>query len=465
MAVPCIKLLDDREIGCIHDHSLRLLSTVGVDIGLASVRQLLLDNGARPGKGEMRLLIDEALARRALDSVPADFPIAFLDGRRDSFRAARRFSTCLVDPFMNDAAGNRPPALADCAANARLLDACPKVDMPYKMDLQYADLPTEACVLKSNLALFENFTRHVICAPMTVFDLQTWLEMAEIMAPGPLEGNPVVTVMISPSSPLSLHADVLEMLQCAVRRRAPVICLPCPMCGMTSPVSLAGTLAQLNAENLALIVVCQLLSPGNPMIYHTVAMPGDPTTMAARLTGPEKMMLSLAAAQMGHHYGLPSASTSSSTDVPGFTMQNGAESMGQLFPAALGEADLLTGIGSNSNACGTSGVQIMADLELLRMAERFARGLSFDDFGEVMASVERVGPGGNYLEDEFTLGQFNAEHLFAPQTLSWSGHRGEGDFVANCRARVDHILKTHVPAVDHKRVERLRAYVAEREGR
>lgn len=53
----------------------------------------------------------------------------------------------------------------------------------------------------------------------------------------------------------------------AVRNRIPVALSAAPMAGSTSPVTMAGTLAQLHAEQLAGIVICQLTNPGAPVLY------------------------------------------------------------------------------------------------------------------------------------------------------------------------------------------------------
>ena len=207
---PQLTVLSESEINRIHSGSLKLLDEPGFEIGSPDIYRLLLENGALKGERPNQARITKLMVKKALSTCPADYLVAYLNGERQSIRIHRHYSTCLVDPKMNDCAGgNTEPVLKDCIDAARLADACENVTMPYKMDLHYADVPDEDSLLQSNLALFENFTRHVICGPMNPEDARIWIEMAEIMASGPLNANPVISMLISPSSPMTLHNDVL----------------------------------------------------------------------------------------------------------------------------------------------------------------------------------------------------------------------------------------------------------------
>lgn len=416
-------LLSEAEKKQIHQYTIKLLSTTGICIGKPSIRKLLLQHGAVDAGGE-RVLLNEAMIMDAVSRCPASFSVFGSDGKEFPIGGGARplVSTCMVDPLMNSPEGNRAPVLADCERNARIINAEPQIDVPYKMDLTYSDLPEEDCVTKSNYAVLSNMTKPFINGPQSKRDVDITLEMARIMACGPLSEKPNVLTLISPSSPLMLHKDCLEMLESVVSLGAPVICLPCPMNGLTSPVSVIGTILDINAENLALITIIQLLNPGNKLIYHTVAMPSDAKTLEARMTGPEKMLDTIGAAEMGRYYGLPVGLPIASTEASAFDLQNGAESMSQIFPGVVYYPDIITGVGSNTNACGTSIEQILLDCEMIRLALRFRKGVSSADLEKGFETLARVGPGGSYIDDGDTLEDFRNEAVFSPELFCWSGH-------------------------------------------
>ncbi len=454
-------VLSDSEIQRVHEQSCLLLAETGLDIGKAEIAERLLAVGASRGKSDNRICLPATLIEESLSKCPTEFHIWSVDRQRHLVGAnSRQYSTCLVDPGMNTESGmNRPPTLHDCAQNAKIIDALGIVTMPYKMDQAYEGMPANLSVAASNEQYFANCTKHVICGPCNKEDTQVWMEMAEIMSPESVRTTPIISVLISPSSPLVLHADCLDILDVSLGHGAPIICLPCPMCGMTSPLSVAGTLVQLNAENLALITLIQTLQPGHPVVYHTVAMSADMATATPRLSSPEKLLLGLAAAQLGKFYKMPSGTAGSSTEVSRFDVQNGAESMGQIMPAVLGPANIITGIGSNSNACGTSAEQILMDCEMIRLAERLREGIGFEGLEEAVESITRVQPGGDFLTDEYTAAQCRSGEFFEPDLFDWSGPGQGKGFYAKAKARAQEILDTHTPPVPQDRLDELKHYV------
>lgn len=253
MAQLRLKILSDGEIEKVHKLSCEILSQTGMIIESEEIEQRLLKIGAKPGKMSHTVCFDEKMIEDALGTCPSSFTISSINGAKHLIgKDGRQYSSCIIDPKMNTGhSQSRKPVLKDCADNAKIIDYLECISMPYKMDLDYEDVRPSLSVVKSNEVLFQNFTKHVICAPMNGKDARTWMEMSEIMAPGKLVKTPIVSVLISPSSPLSLHEDCLQMLQCVLEYGVPIICLPCPMCGLTSPLSVIGTLIVLNAENLA----------------------------------------------------------------------------------------------------------------------------------------------------------------------------------------------------------------------
>ena len=86
--------------------------------------------------------------------------------------------------------------------------------------------------------------------------------------------------------------------------------LPCyptivPNAGLTSPLTLAGTLAQGNAEFLAAAVLEQMVRPGKATIYASLPTVGDMRTGAYAPGAIETGILFIAVAQMALFYNVP----------------------------------------------------------------------------------------------------------------------------------------------------------------
>jgi len=78
-----------------------------------------------------------------------------------------------------------------------------------------------------------------------------------------------------------------------------------PHAGTTAPFSIAGAIAQQNAEVLAALVLAQLVHPGIPMIYCGRLAMMEPRTGLSVWGGVEMGMASAGTVQIGHHYKLP----------------------------------------------------------------------------------------------------------------------------------------------------------------
>jgi trimethylamine---corrinoid protein Co-methyltransferase len=332
VAVLSAQALSDSEIERIHISSLRVLAEVGVDVCNEAIRAQLLRSGAREGATNARVCLPAEMVAEALACCPPEFVQCSVRGDTYAMAPGSRFySSCVVDPFMLDYRdGRRPPRLADCATNARLVDALDLIAMPYKMDLDYTDAVGRTALLESNLAFMSNMSKHYICAPYDADAARTWMEMSEIMAGDDLESRPIVSALISPTSPLTFDSQVLDIVTVLLPYGIPLILLPCPQAGATSPFTLAGTIVGFNAENLAAITLIQTLRPGTPLHYHTVAMGFDMRSGRASLGGPEKALCGLAAVDLGRFYNLSCGCAGTATNSVRYDPQNGAETMAQL---------------------------------------------------------------------------------------------------------------------------------------
>ena len=92
---------------------------------------------------------------------------------------------------------------------------------------------------------------------------------------------------------------------------------PFTLCGAMSPITLAGALAQQNAEALAGIALAQAVRPGAPVIYGGFTSNVDMKTGSPAFGTPEYTQACLAGGQLARRYGLPyrSSNTNASNAV------------------------------------------------------------------------------------------------------------------------------------------------------
>jgi trimethylamine--corrinoid protein Co-methyltransferase len=253
---------------------------------------------------------------------------------------------------------------------------------------------------------------------------------------------------LEPISPLQIPRDGLEVVVEFVRAGQPVSIGPMSMTSGTAPGTLAGTLAQENAEILAGVVITQLLQPGTPILYGGIPHILDPRTSICSFGSPEQGLMAVAMVQMGRFYGLPVYINVGLTDAKALDAQAGMEKAATLTLGALAGGELFGHAGICGTDHGASLEWLAADDELMAYVKRLVRG--FDVTPETLAQevVKTVGPAGNYLAEEHTVNHYRKE-LWAPSPAwtrqAWPAWEGAGRQTMSdrLRARVRQILAQH----------------------
>ena len=115
-------------------------------------------------------------------------------------------------------------------------------------------------------------------------------------------------IWCNPISPLQYHPDQVREIIQAIRDyggKCYLMFSPEVMLGGTGPVSMAGALAQHNAEVMCGVILTQLIAPGTPVIYGSVSGVMDLRTADISLGSLESIVLNAAVVQLADRYGLP----------------------------------------------------------------------------------------------------------------------------------------------------------------
>ncbi len=226
--------------------------------------------------------------------------------------------------------------------------------------------------------------------------------------------------------------------------------LPCPTAGTTAPLSIAGALAQQNAEVVASIVLAQLANPGLPVMYCGRLAMMEPRTAISVWGGVELGLASAGTVQIAHHYNLPVNVYGFSTNAHTLDLQSGYERALNAVVPALAGADELSGIGEMAAGVASSFAQMVIDDEIAASVRRLRRGFSADDDAlgvEVVASV--MDGSRNYLVEDHTLRYLRSGEILVTRLAergSWAdGDPAAHDIAHRAQSRAEHILATHTP--------------------
>jgi trimethylamine--corrinoid protein Co-methyltransferase len=448
-----LSLLSSQEIQAIHKTSIQILNEVGVTIPHSTVLEQVASRGARVDFIKKRAQFDERLVQWALGSAGKRF---CFHGREKSNLA--RFGAGEVNlisspgqyAWFDDVTGQRrDPVLQDAKAAARVGNALSNVTIVGAMSVP-TDVPPPVRDVVLTAEMVKETTKPTRCWPVSRASSRYVLEIYAALAGGKeaLRNAPMVDTFLEPISPLQLPYTGLDILLEYLEYGQPISIGPMAMVAGTGPGTLAGTLAQENAEILAGLVVVQALAESTPVIYGGIPHIMDPRTSICSFGSPEQGLMAIAMAEIGKSYGLPVYINVNLTDAKTLDAQAGMEKMSGLLLGMLAGADLLGHGGIVGTDHGGSLPWLVLDDEAYQYARRIQRGLQVGpDYlaGEVVAEV---GPGGNFLTHKHTLQHYRQE-LWVPGKV-WSRDSYEGwvstgsqDITSRAQARVDTILRQH----------------------
>ncbi len=441
-----LTILSSDEVDAIHRATLRILSEVGILLDEAEARALLLDHGAREQHG--RICLPPDLVETCLKRCP---PQVRLRGRGK--QATLGDGTLHVhnlggarDVLDTPDGALRPATAGDVARSARLLDALDQVTTVTPL---YT--PRDVPPALMTLAMFDQTVRHTL-KPINGPGVQTRAEvrrLAEMMRVV-LGDTPSVSLSVSPISPLTFPADIVQAMAEVARQGLPFGALPCPSLGATAPMSLAGGLAQQNAEVLASIVLVQLLAPGLPVIYFGRLAVLNMRSGAPMWGNPEIGLAAAATVQLGHHYGLPVNVYGLAGNGYAIDIQEGYERALNAIVPALAGADEISGVGEMAGGIFSSDVQMVIDNEIIAMVQRIRRGLAVDEDAlavEVIAQV--MDSDRNFLAEPHTVKYLRAGEVWQGRlgmhAAGWEAWRdaGKPTVVERAQREAERILAAH----------------------
>jgi trimethylamine--corrinoid protein Co-methyltransferase len=195
------------------------------------------------------------------------------------------------------------------------------------------------------------------------------------------------------------------MIFCA-EKRIPQICYGAPQAGSTGPASFAGSVVQGTAESLSGLVITQLVRQGAPFIYGAFATIMDMRTTIFSYGAPEMILMGSALAQMAQYIKLPYFGTAGCSDAKLPDSQAAAEATLSCQSAALSGANLIHDCGLLDHGCLASPAYMVLVNEVLHMINHFVRGIQVDEETLAVDVINKVGPGGHYMEEEHTLKYF-----------------------------------------------------------
>ncbi len=417
-----INQIKQTDLETIHEKTLYLLEHMGVDFEHPELLELYRKQGIRT-EGN-RVYFDRKTVERALSTVPPSFvlktPFEELKnrGRRTGYQFRVRARKILRDNQVYD------PTPEDYV-NIRKLDASSSMINLSSSPLTYIPaFPKErAEVIKGALTL-KYSTHPVIMSCFGKTDAEETIQLARDFYDTD-EGYYTIGVG-NVISPMRYAKDDIEGQLAYTKRNLPVVIACCAIPGMTSPVTLGGTIVQNNAEVLAGVIMTQLVNPGAPVIYGNTTYVSNMRKAMPVSWGCEEALFIQYAKAMADYYHVPCRTGGSLSMGKELDYQNGAETAMSLMTSLDVKADFIFhSFGEMDGLNVFSFEKYVLDEQIMEARKSVERIDIFSEEDMDLETIQEVGPGGNYLAEEETILRYRTE-IYYPELYSMEKLRRVG---------------------------------------
>jgi len=468
-----LDVLRPEQVDQIHNASIQVLETAGIELWSADARRLFEEAGAIVDHDTTVVRVGADVIEHALSAAPSSFTLTPRNPDRavelggnnivfglvagppavhDRINGRRQSNMVDYENFVRLAhyfnaihmLGNQVSAPMELPANTRHLDC-------YRANITYSDLAYHCTAIGRGRAL-DGINMLAISRGMTLE------EVAD---------SPGVLTVINVNSPRRMDGEMADGLIAMAEHGQPVSVTPFTLMGAMTPATLAGALVQANAEALFGIVLTQLAKPGAPVVYGSFTSNVDMRSGAPAFGTPENSKANVAAGQLARRYGLPYRS-SNCTAANTVDAQAAYEMQMALWGAVLGGANIVYhAAGWMEGGLQASYEKLILDVEVLQNMMEFLTPVDTSDDQLALDAIARVPTGGHFFGDAHTMERYDTA-FYQPMLSDWrTWEQWNEDGARTATERATGIWQTalaeyEAPPLDDAIAEELESYIAHR---
>jgi len=390
-------------------------------------RRLLSEAGARVDPDSERVRFDPEFIEEKISTAPSEFTIHARNPERDIHMGGNvvAFTAVSSPPNVGDEAGGRRVGnrkdfqnllrLGQTLNTVHLWGGYPVEPVDIHASVRHLD------ALYDMLTLSDRVIHAYSLGAQRNLDALEMIKIARQIDDTTLEQEPSVISVINASSPLRYDTPMLQGIIEFSSRNQVIVITPFTLAGAMAPVTVAGALAQHNAEALAGIAFTQVVRPGAPVIYGGFTSNVDMQSGAPAFGTPEFMQTAMITGQLTRRYNVPYRS-SGVNSANALDAQAAYESVFSLWGAIMGGAHMVIhAVGWMEGGLRASFEKMILDADLCGMVMRFMDPIDFTEGGLALDAVRDVGPGGHYFGTPHTLERFR-DAFYKPLLSDWRNY-------------------------------------------
>ena len=469
--LPPYELVGEERLALLHDKSMQILEEGGIAFIYEPALEILRQHGVKIVDDVA--YFDREMVMAYLAKAPSQYSWSARNPEHDIIMGGDHviFAPVAGPPFVVDSEhGRREGRLEDMANFAKLSQISPylhtvgsEITVPSDVPIAYRHLETFYCSLiysdKPAMGVYHT-------GPIG----QDCIDMAKIVHGAEnFRDKHYLHCTVNVSSPRRLDDRMLSLLIAYANENQIVCTTPFILSGAMGPVSILGTVAQLNAEALAGIVFTQMVNPGNPVVYGSFQAVIDLQSGAPVFGAPESQLALYLNAQLARHYNLPFRAAGAYASSKIIDAQGAYEAVMSILPSMFVRPNFVLHAAGWLEAGLAAGYEkFVLDNELLGMFHTYLKNVNWDDDEWAMdAIINQVPPGGHHLGTDHTMRHFRdafyrAELFDYDSAEAWQAN-GSIDSMQRANLKYKQLLREYRKPMEDKALEEeLRGYIAQR---
>ena len=470
--VPVYDVLGEEGLSLIEENAETILQEVGIEFREDAEALALWREAGADVDGE-RVRFPRSLCRKLVqDTAPA----TFTQHARNPERSVKIggphtvFVPAYGPPFVRSLdEGRRYATLEDFRNFVKLAYLSPALHHSGGTLCEPVDLPVNKRHLDmvySHLRYSDKPLMGSVTAPERAEDSVDM--MKRVFGEDFVENNTVLTSLINANSPMVWDSTMLGALKVYARHNQATVVSPFILAGAMSPVTVAGTCAQLFAEALAGMAFAQLVRPGAPVVFGTFGSSISMQSGAPTFGTPEPGLVLFVAAALARRLGVPFRSGGGLCAAKTADAQAAYESANTLQQAMLAGVNFMLHVAGWLEGGLVMGYEkFVMDADQAGMMQVFLQGVDLSENGQAMDAIREVGPGAHFLGCAHTQANFETAFYRSPVADNNSFEQWEADGAMDAERRANALWKGMLeryepPPIDPGIDEALQEFMAKR---
>jgi len=266
------KPLTEESISRVHQTAMRIIEEVGFEVNSEMALEAFEEAGGWVDREKHRVRLPQERVMELIRMAPSEIWLCGQDKKHDILLGGNRVyagtgGTALY-MYEADSGQKRLANLEDLKRITKLVDGLDNIHL-FMLPTYLSELPVEQVDVNRFFAGLDNTTKHIMGGVYTLDGVMQVIRMAEIVAGSKeaLRQRPLISMVTCSISPLKMDGHYGDLVISIAKSGIPLVCPAEPLCGATSPVTLAGNLVIQTVDSLMGVMLTQIVNPGTPVIF------------------------------------------------------------------------------------------------------------------------------------------------------------------------------------------------------